>query len=134
MWVGDRLLPREMAKVSVLDSAVQGGDAVWEGLRVYDGRVFQLDQHLDRLMDSAKAMDFKGAWAVAAAVAVAGVVCVCEWRCVADGCLKPLPCRAHTLHNCNPSPSQTYPPRPMSAAHYSPVWPPTACGTACTCG
>jgi hypothetical protein len=30
VWVGDRLLPREMAKVSVFDSAVQGGDAVWE--------------------------------------------------------------------------------------------------------
>ena len=37
VFVGDRLLPREMAKVSVLDSAVQGGDAVWEGLRVYGG-------------------------------------------------------------------------------------------------
>jgi branched-subunit amino acid aminotransferase/4-amino-4-deoxychorismate lyase len=58
-WVGDRLLPREQAKVSVFDSAVQGGDAVWEGLRVYDGRVFKLEEHLQRLADSAKAMDFK---------------------------------------------------------------------------
>ena len=58
-WVGDTLLPRHMAKVSVFDSAVQGGDAVWEGLRVYKGRVFKLDKHLQRLFDSAKAMDFK---------------------------------------------------------------------------
>ncbi len=58
IWVGDRLWPRREAKVSVFDSVVQGGDAVWEGLRVYDGRVFQLDAHLDRLLASAHAMAF----------------------------------------------------------------------------
>ena len=47
--VGGELLPRKDAKVSVLDSSVQGGDAVWEGLRVYAGRIFRLDDHLDRL-------------------------------------------------------------------------------------
>ncbi|CAI5460693.1 unnamed protein product [Closterium sp. Yama58-4] len=46
------------ALIHVLDSAVQGGDAVWEGLRVYDGRIFKLQEHLDRLFDSAKAMAF----------------------------------------------------------------------------
>lgn len=56
--VGGQLLPRDEAKVSVFDSSVQGGDAVWEGLRVYNGRIFQLDAHLDRLFDSAKAMAF----------------------------------------------------------------------------
>jgi branched-chain amino acid aminotransferase group I len=56
--VGGELLPREQAKVSVFDSAVQGGDAVWEGLRVYGGRIFRLDAHLDRLLDSARAMAF----------------------------------------------------------------------------
>ncbi len=60
IWVGDRLYPREEAKVSVFDSVVQGGDAVWEGLRVYDGRIFQLDAHLDRLFDSAHALAFVG--------------------------------------------------------------------------
>lgn len=56
--VGGQLVLRDEAKVSVFDSSVQGGDAVWEGLRVYQGRIFQLDAHLDRLMDSAKAMAF----------------------------------------------------------------------------
>lgn len=56
--VGGQLLPRAEAKVSVFDSSVQGGDAVWEGLRVYNGRIFLLDAHLDRLFDSAKAMAF----------------------------------------------------------------------------
>jgi branched-chain amino acid aminotransferase len=56
--VGGRLLPREDAKVSVFDSSVQGGDAVWEGLRVYKGSIFCLDKHLDRLEASAHALAF----------------------------------------------------------------------------
>ncbi len=59
VWVGGGLLPRDEARVSVFDSSVQGGDAVWEGLRVYDGRVFRLDQHLNRLFDSARALAFQ---------------------------------------------------------------------------
>ncbi|MDG2370151.1 MAG: aminotransferase class IV [Flavobacteriales bacterium] len=59
IYVGDELILRENAKISVLDSLVQGGDGVWEGLRVYDGKIFQLDEHLNRLFDSAKAMHFK---------------------------------------------------------------------------
>lgn len=56
--VGGRLVPRDQARVSVFDSSVQGGDAVWEGLRVYDGRIAELDAHLDRLFDSAHALAF----------------------------------------------------------------------------
>ena len=56
--VGGALVPRADAKVSVFDSSVQGGDAVWEGLRVYDGRIFMLEEHLDRLFASARAMAF----------------------------------------------------------------------------
>jgi protein-lysine N-methyltransferase EEF2KMT len=59
IWVGDRLVPREYAKVSVFDSTVQGGDAVWEGVRIYDKRIFKLEEHLDRLLDSAKALAFE---------------------------------------------------------------------------
>ncbi|XP_015875128.3 branched-chain-amino-acid aminotransferase-like protein 1 [Ziziphus jujuba] len=58
-WVGDELLPRDSAKVSVFDSVVQGGDSVWEGLRVYSGKIFKLEEHLDRMFDSAKALAFK---------------------------------------------------------------------------
>ncbi|GAB4855514.1 hypothetical protein Ancab_024133 [Ancistrocladus abbreviatus] len=57
-WVGDEILPRESAKVSVFDSVVQGGDSVWEGLRVYNGKIFKLEEHLDRMFDSAKALAF----------------------------------------------------------------------------
>lgn len=58
VFVNGQLLPRAEAKVSVFDSSVQGGDAVWEGLRVYQGRVAALDEHLRRLQDSAKALAF----------------------------------------------------------------------------
>ena len=58
VWVNGELLHRDQAKISVFDSAVQGGDAVWEGLRVYDGRIFCFEKHLNRLMESAKSMDF----------------------------------------------------------------------------
>ena len=58
--VGGELKPRSEAKVSVFDSSVQGGDAVWEGLRVYRGRIADLDRHLDRLFGSAHAMAFSG--------------------------------------------------------------------------
>lgn len=58
--VGGRLLHRNKAKVSVFDSVVQGGDAVWEGLRVYKDGVFCLDRHLTRLQESAKALAFTG--------------------------------------------------------------------------
>lgn len=60
VWIDGELLHRDEAKVSVFDSVVQGGDAVWEGIRVYEGRIFSLDAHLDRLFDSAHAMLFAG--------------------------------------------------------------------------
>jgi len=51
--------PRDEAGVSPFDSSVQGGDAVWEGLRVYQGRIFKLTEHLDRLRGSARALAFE---------------------------------------------------------------------------
>jgi branched-chain amino acid aminotransferase len=59
VWINGELLHRDQAKVSVFDSSVQGGDAVWEGIRVYNGRIFCFEQHLNRLMESAKSLDFK---------------------------------------------------------------------------
>jgi branched-chain amino acid aminotransferase len=56
--VAGRLTHRDRAAVSPFDSSVQGGDAVWEGLRVYQGRIFRLDEHLARLRRSARALAF----------------------------------------------------------------------------
>ena len=57
--VSGRLLHRDAAGISPFDSAVQGGDAVWEGLRLYSGRIFRLTEHLDRLRHSALALAFQ---------------------------------------------------------------------------
>lgn len=56
--INGELLSRQDAGISPFDSVVQGGDAVWEGLRVYHGRIFKLTEHLDRLHASATALSF----------------------------------------------------------------------------
>jgi branched-chain amino acid aminotransferase len=56
--INGKLVHRDNAGVSPFDSAVQGGDAVWEGLRLYNGRIFKLHEHLQRLRNSAKALTF----------------------------------------------------------------------------
>src|SRR5579875_1260838 len=56
--VAGRLTHRDRAAVNPFDSAVQGGDAVWEGLRLYQGRIFRLEAHLARLRASARALAF----------------------------------------------------------------------------
>jgi branched-chain amino acid aminotransferase len=56
--IGGVLSHRDEARVSPFDSVVQGGDAVWEGLRLYNGRIFRLDEHLARLRRSAQALAF----------------------------------------------------------------------------
>jgi len=56
--INGELVHRDKAGISPFDSAVQGGDAVWEGLRLYNGRIFKLHEHLDRLERSARALSF----------------------------------------------------------------------------
>ncbi len=56
--INGEIVHRDEARISPFDSAVQGGDAVWEGLRLYDGRIFKLEAHLDRLHASAVAAGF----------------------------------------------------------------------------
>lgn len=56
--INGELKHRDQAGISPFDSAVQGGDAVWEGLRLYDGRIFKLQEHLVRLRKSAEALSF----------------------------------------------------------------------------
>src|SRR6266481_2323317 len=56
--INGELIHRDKARISPFDSAVQGGDAVWEGLRLYNGRIFKFHEHLDRLERSARAVSF----------------------------------------------------------------------------
>ena len=57
--INGELVHRDDARISPFDSAVQGGDAVWEGLRLYNGRIFKLKEHLERLRSSALALAFE---------------------------------------------------------------------------
>lgn len=54
--INGEMIHRDRAGISPFDSLVQGGDGVWEGLRVYEGKIFKLDEHLERLRRSAKAL------------------------------------------------------------------------------
>jgi branched-chain amino acid aminotransferase len=56
VWINGKLYAKEDAKVSVYDHGLLYGDGVFEGLRSYGGKVFRLEQHLDRLWNSAKAI------------------------------------------------------------------------------
>ncbi|MFM8633357.1 MAG: branched-chain-amino-acid transaminase [Planctomycetia bacterium] len=56
IFMNDRLVPEDEARVSVFDHGLLYGDGVFEGLRSYSGRVFRLDAHIDRLWDSARAI------------------------------------------------------------------------------
>ena len=56
--INGELFHRDVAGVSPFDSVVQGGDGVWEGLRLYEGRIFKLEEHLNRLRNSAKSLAF----------------------------------------------------------------------------
>jgi branched-chain amino acid aminotransferase len=56
VWLDGKWYDRETATVSVYDHGLLYGDGVFEGIRVYGGKIFKLSEHLDRLYDSAKAI------------------------------------------------------------------------------
>ncbi len=56
VWIDDKLVDHRDARISVFDHAVLYGDGVFEGIRVYSGKVFEFDAHIDRLYESARAI------------------------------------------------------------------------------
>ena len=62
IFMNDRLVPEEEAKVSVFDHGLLYGDGVFEGLRSYCGKVFRLDAHLDRLWDTPARSASRSRW------------------------------------------------------------------------
>ena len=57
IYIDGKYLPKEEARVSVFDHGFLYGDGVFEGIRAYNGRVFRLQEHLDRMYDSARTID-----------------------------------------------------------------------------
>src|SRR5213080_725571 len=56
IWINGKLVDKSEAKISVYDHGLLYGDGVFEGIRVYSGKIFELEAHLDRLWNSAKAI------------------------------------------------------------------------------
>ncbi len=59
IYIDGKYVPEGLAKVSVFDHGLLYGDGVFEGIRAYNGRVFRLKEHIDRLYDSAKTVDIQ---------------------------------------------------------------------------
>jgi branched-chain amino acid aminotransferase len=57
IYIDGKYLPADQARISVFDHGFLYGDGVFEGIRAYNGRVFRLKEHLDRMYDSAKTID-----------------------------------------------------------------------------
>jgi len=62
IWLDGKLVNKEEAKISVFDHGLLYGDGIFEGIRFYSGRVFRLEEHIERLFDSAKAILLKMPW------------------------------------------------------------------------
>ena len=56
IWLDDKLVEEADAKISIFDHGLLYGDGVFEGIRVYNGKIFELQAHINRLFDSAKAI------------------------------------------------------------------------------
>lgn len=62
IWLDGHLVDESEAKISVFDHGLLYGDGVFEGIRIYNGRVFRLEEHVRRLYDSAKAILLELPW------------------------------------------------------------------------
>ncbi len=59
VYMDGEFVPENEARISIFDHGFLYGDGVFEGIRAYNGRVFRLKEHIDRLYDSAKAIDLE---------------------------------------------------------------------------
>lgn len=62
IWLDEKLIEEQDAKISVFDHGLLYGDGVFEGIRFYNGRVFRLEEHISRLFDSARAIVLNMPW------------------------------------------------------------------------
>ncbi len=83
IWLNGRLVPREQAVVSVFDGGYIAGDGVWEGMRLHNGRLLFLAEHLDRLYAGARAIDLD--IGMDRAALTAALTATCEANGMRDG-------------------------------------------------
>lgn len=86
IFLNDKLLDQAEAKISVFDHGLLYGDGIFEGIRLYDGCVFKLEEHLERLEYSAKAIMLELPWKRAE---IADAVCeTCRANGLKDGYIR----------------------------------------------
>jgi len=100
IYLNGRLVPEQQAVVSVFDHGLLYGDGVFEGIRAYHGRVFKLDEHLDRLGRSAQAIDLK--MPLTKAELSAAVVKTCQANDLRDGYIRLIVTRGVGTLGLNP--------------------------------
>ena len=100
IFLGDRLVDEKDAVVSVFDHGLLYGDGVFEGIRAYNGRVFLLDEHIDRLYDSAKAIALE--IPMSKAEMSRAVVQTCKANDIADGYIRLVVTRGKGTLGLNP--------------------------------
>jgi branched-chain amino acid aminotransferase len=86
IYVSGKLVDRKDAKVSVFDHGLLYGDGVFEGIRAYNGRVFLLDEHIDRLYASATAIALK--IPLSKAQMIRAVVATCQANRIRNGYIR----------------------------------------------
>ena len=105
IYMNGKLVPENQAKVSVFDHGLLYGDGVFEGIRAYQGRVFKLDEHIDRLYRSAQAIDMKIPMAKAAMAQA--VVKTCLANGLRDGYIRLVVTRGVGTLGLNPHTCKT---------------------------
>jgi branched-chain amino acid aminotransferase len=88
IYIDGRFYDREEAKISVFDHGFLYGDGVFEGIRAYNGRIFRLQEHLDRLYDSAKTIDL--AVPITKAEMTRAIIETLKKNNLTDGYIRPL--------------------------------------------
>jgi branched-chain amino acid aminotransferase len=86
IYLNGKLVPESKAKISVFDHGLLYGDGVFEGIRAYNGRVFMLDEHVDRLYRSAQAIAMK--IPLTKAQMARAVVKTCQANKIVDGYIR----------------------------------------------
>ncbi len=88
VYVDGKFYPSSDAKVSVFDHGLLYGDGVFEGIRAYDKRVFKLERHMERMYQSAKAIDLKIPHARAEFIEL--ILQTCRRNNIVDGYIRPI--------------------------------------------
>ncbi len=88
IYIDGKFYPKEEAKISVFDHGFLYGDGVFEGIRAYSGRVFRLEEHLDRLYDSAKTIDL--AVPITKEEMTAAIIETCKRNNLKDAYIRPI--------------------------------------------